>query len=101
MKIGLYATGLATSSYQDLLDQVQYADDVGLDSVWLGERHFHQDHQGRNVYTSPFVVAAYIAARTRRLRIAAGDGIRILPERDTLCNISRLLRANSAQGTAR
>jgi alkanesulfonate monooxygenase SsuD/methylene tetrahydromethanopterin reductase-like flavin-dependent oxidoreductase (luciferase family) len=77
MKIGFYATGSATSSYRDLLEQIQYADEVGFDAVWLRERHFHPDHQGRNYCTSPFVVAAYIAARTRRVRI--GIGARILP----------------------
>jgi alkanesulfonate monooxygenase SsuD/methylene tetrahydromethanopterin reductase-like flavin-dependent oxidoreductase (luciferase family) len=77
MKIGLYATGSANSSCADLLDQVQYADEVGFDSAWLRERHFHPDHQGRNFFTSPFVAAAFLAARTRRLRL--GIGARILP----------------------
>ncbi len=77
MKIGLYATGSATSGYAELLDQVEYADESGFDSVWLRERHFHADHEGRNFFTSPFVFAAYIAARARRLRI--GIGARILP----------------------
>jgi len=77
MKIGLYATGSATSSYQDLLDQIRFADESGFDSVWLRERHFHPDHQGRNYCTSPFVVAAYVASRTKRVRI--GIGARILP----------------------
>src|SRR5579883_2099153 len=77
MKIGFYATGSATSGHADLLDQIQLAEEAGFDSVWLRERHFHLDHQGRNFFTSPFVVAAYIAARTRRLRL--GIGARILP----------------------
>jgi alkanesulfonate monooxygenase SsuD/methylene tetrahydromethanopterin reductase-like flavin-dependent oxidoreductase (luciferase family) len=77
VKIGLYATGSATSGYRDLLDQIEFAEDAGFDSVWLRERHFHPDHEGRNFFTSPFVIAAYIAARTRRMRI--GMGARILP----------------------
>ena len=77
MKIGLYATGAAAASYAALLDQVQYADEAGFDSVWLRERHFHTDDQGRNFFASPFVAAAYIAARTKRIRI--GIGARILP----------------------
>ena len=77
MKIGLYATGAASASYQSLLDQVQYAEEAGFDSVWLRERHFHTDDQGRNFFSSPFVAASYIAARTRRIRI--GMGARILP----------------------
>ncbi len=76
VKIGFYATGSKTSGYRELLDQVEYADDVGFDSVWLRERHFHTDAQGRNFFSSPFVAAAYIAARTQRIRI--GMGARIL-----------------------
>ena len=77
MKIGLYATGAASAGYRELLDQVQYADEAGFDSVWLRERHFHTDDQGRNFFASPFVAAAYIAARTKGIRI--GIGARILP----------------------
>ncbi|MGH7177130.1 MAG: LLM class flavin-dependent oxidoreductase [Tepidisphaeraceae bacterium] len=77
MKIGLYATGAASASYGDLLDQILYAEDAGFDSVWLRERHFHTDDQGRNFFSSPLVTAAYIAAATQRIRI--GIGARILP----------------------
>lgn len=77
MKIGMYATGAASASYSSLLDQVQYAEDAGFDSVWLRERHFHTDDQGRNFFSSPLIAASYIAARTRRIRI--GLGARILP----------------------
>ena len=77
MKIGFYATGSGTASYKDLVDQIQYAEESGFDSVWLRERHFHPDHQGRNFFSSPFVAAAYIAARTKRVRI--GMACRILP----------------------
>ena len=77
MKIGFYVTGSATSDYQDLMDQIKYADEVGFDSIWLRERHFHTDHQGRNFFSSPFVAASYIAAKTKRIRI--GIGARLLP----------------------
>jgi alkanesulfonate monooxygenase SsuD/methylene tetrahydromethanopterin reductase-like flavin-dependent oxidoreductase (luciferase family) len=77
VKIGFYATGSASSGYSELLEQIEYAEEAGFDSVWLRERHFHADHQGRNFFTSPFVIAAYVAARTRRIRI--GIGARILP----------------------
>jgi len=77
MKIGLYATGAASTNYQSLLDQVQYADEAGFDSIWLRERHFHTDDQGRNFFSSPFIAASYIAARTKRIRI--GLGACILP----------------------
>ncbi len=77
MRVGFYVTGSADCGYRELLDQIEYADAAGLDSVWLRERHFHPDHQGRNFFSSPLVVAAYVASRTRRVRI--GVGARILP----------------------
>jgi len=77
LKIGFYATGSATSGYMDLIDQVRYADESGFDSVWLRERHFHPDHEGRNFFSSPFVAASYIASVTDRIRI--GMGARLLP----------------------
>lgn len=77
MKLGFYVTGSADSSHRDIMDQIKYADDEGFDSVWLRERHFHPDHQGRNFFSSPFVAASYIAAGTKRVRI--GVGARILP----------------------
>ncbi len=77
MKIGLYATGSASATHRDLLDQVEYAEESGLESVWLRERHFHADDGGRNFFTSPLLAAAYIGARTKRMRI--GIGARILP----------------------
>jgi len=77
LKIGFYLTGSATSSHMGLIDQVKYADDLGFDSIWLRERHFHPDHQGRNFFSSPFVAASYIAAKTKHIRI--GIGAKLLP----------------------
>jgi alkanesulfonate monooxygenase SsuD/methylene tetrahydromethanopterin reductase-like flavin-dependent oxidoreductase (luciferase family) len=77
VRIGFYVTGSATGGYRELLDQIELADRSGFDSVWLRERHFHRDHGGRNFFSAPMTVAAWIAARTSRLRI--GLGARILP----------------------
>lgn len=77
MKIGFYATGSAASDHMDLIDQVRFADESGYDSVWLRERHFHTDHGGRNFFSSPFIVASYIASITEQIRI--GIGARLLP----------------------
>lgn len=77
MKFGFYATGSGSASYEDLLRQIEYAEETGFDSVWLRERHFHPDHQGRNFFASPLVAAAYIAGRTEHVRI--GIASRILP----------------------
>jgi alkanesulfonate monooxygenase SsuD/methylene tetrahydromethanopterin reductase-like flavin-dependent oxidoreductase (luciferase family) len=77
LKIGFYATGSAASDHMDLIDQVRFADESGYDSVWLRERHFHTDHGGRNFFSSPFIVASYIASITEQIRI--GIGARLLP----------------------
>ncbi len=61
----------------DLIGQVRFADESGYDSVWLRERHFHTDHEGRNFFSSPFIVASYIASVTEQIRI--GIGARLLP----------------------
>jgi alkanesulfonate monooxygenase SsuD/methylene tetrahydromethanopterin reductase-like flavin-dependent oxidoreductase (luciferase family) len=77
VQIGFYVTGSKGCGYADLIEQVDLAERSGLHSVWLRERHFHRDHEGRNFFSSPFVTAAYLAARTKRIRI--GVGARILP----------------------
>jgi alkanesulfonate monooxygenase SsuD/methylene tetrahydromethanopterin reductase-like flavin-dependent oxidoreductase (luciferase family) len=77
VRVGFYVTGAAESSHRDLVEQVEYAERVGFDSVWLRERHFHGDSAGRNFFSAPMVAAAYLATRTERVRI--GLGARILP----------------------
>src|SRR4051812_19233236 len=51
--------------YAEFLDQVEGADSHGFDFVELPEHHFVDD----GYLPSPFVVAAAIAARTKRMRI--------------------------------
>jgi len=53
---------------------VEAAEAWGLDGVWLGEIHFNV---ARSVLSSPLVMAAAIAGRTRRLRI--GTAVHLLP----------------------
>ncbi|MCH5642149.1 LLM class flavin-dependent oxidoreductase [Gordonia sp. ABSL49_1] len=51
--------------YREALDQMVWAESLGIDSVWLTEHHFMADG-----YTpSPFVIAGAIGERTSRLRI--------------------------------
>lgn len=51
--------------YEETLDQICHAEDLGFDSVWLTEHHFCEDG-----YTpSPLVIAGAIGARTKRMRI--------------------------------
>jgi alkanesulfonate monooxygenase SsuD/methylene tetrahydromethanopterin reductase-like flavin-dependent oxidoreductase (luciferase family) len=55
------------------LELVEFADQVGLDEVWLAEHHF-SDY---GVMPSTQVFGSHIAARTRRLRI--GTAVVVLP----------------------
>ena len=66
MKFGLFIMGTQSGSYHDILEQVDYAEELGFDTVVLGERHFRH---GDLLYPSPFVMAAAFAARTTRIRI--------------------------------
>ena len=54
------------------LECIQMAEDLGFDEVWLAEHHFRSD-----VCSSTLNFAAYVAARTKRIRI--GLGILLLP----------------------
>lgn len=61
---------------QDLFEYevecVGYAEELGFDGVWLGEHHFRP-----NVCPSILSFAAFMAARTKRIRI--GLGVLVLP----------------------
>ncbi|MFF2040905.1 amino acid adenylation domain-containing protein [Kitasatospora sp. NPDC058170] len=58
------------AAYRLMLDASVRADELGLEAVWTPERHF--DEFG-GVYPNPSVLAAYLAARTRRIRLRAGS----------------------------
>ena len=62
--------------YAQTLAQIEAAESLGFNSVWLTEHHFCDDG-----YTpSPLVLAAAIAARTQRMRI--GTNLMLLPLHD-------------------
>ena len=69
------------SSFADSLAQVDEAERLGLDAMWLAELHFAPE---RSVLASPLIIAATIAQRTRRMRI--GTAVQVLP----LCHPLRL-----------
>jgi len=61
------------SFYDAALEQIEWAEGLGFETVWLTEHHFIADG-----YTpSPLVIAAAIGARTRSLRI--GTNLMLLP----------------------
>ena len=61
--------------YRFLLDEITYAEELGFDSVWMGEHHFCN-----YLCPSPQVFAAAVAQRTTRLRL--GTAVALLPLHD-------------------
>src|SRR5215472_1006293 len=57
----------------DILDEAVYAEEVGLNSAWIGEHHFST----LGVLSCPDIVLAQVAARTRRIRLA--PAVTVLP----------------------
>ena len=77
--------------YGEVLDQIAWAEQRGLDSVWLTEHHFVDDGYS----PSPFVLGAAIATRTSRMRIGTNlivsplhDPIRLAEDAATLSLLS-------------
>jgi alkanesulfonate monooxygenase SsuD/methylene tetrahydromethanopterin reductase-like flavin-dependent oxidoreductase (luciferase family) len=79
-------------AFSEAFEIAEYAEEYGVDGVWLAERHFatHRrpgDPMGAgipSVVSVPLVWAGAIAARTKHLRI--GTGVSVLP----LCHPIRL-----------
>lgn len=57
----------------DILDETVYAEEVGLNSAWIGEHHFST----LGVLSCPDLVLAQVAARTKRIRLA--PAVSVLP----------------------
>jgi putative FMN-dependent luciferase-like monooxygenase len=64
----------AAERYRLVAEQIAHAEASGFDSAWVAQHHFHE-HEGG--LPSPFVFLAYVASRTRRIRL--GTGIVTLP----------------------
>jgi alkanesulfonate monooxygenase SsuD/methylene tetrahydromethanopterin reductase-like flavin-dependent oxidoreductase (luciferase family) len=56
-----------------ILEQALYAEELGMHSVWIGEHHFST----LGVNSSPEVLLAYIAAKTKHVRLA--PAVNVLP----------------------
>ncbi len=65
----------AQDYYSFLLDEIAYAEELGFDTVWLGEHHFCN-----YLCPSPQVFAASVAQRTNQMRI--GTAVVLLPLHD-------------------
>ncbi|GAB3398290.1 putative FMN-dependent luciferase-like monooxygenase [Schumannella luteola] len=55
--------------YRNALAQIVHAEELGFDTAWVAQHHFHGDEGG---LPSPFVVLAQAAAQTSRIRLATG-----------------------------
>lgn len=65
-------------AFADVFAQVDLAEAVGLDGVWLAERHFASGDRGQpSIAAAPIILATAIASRTKRLRV--GTGVYVLP----------------------
>jgi alkanesulfonate monooxygenase SsuD/methylene tetrahydromethanopterin reductase-like flavin-dependent oxidoreductase (luciferase family) len=63
----------ANSFITDILDEALYAEELGLHSAWIGEHHF----SSLGVLSCPDLVLAYVAARTKHIRLA--PAVTVLP----------------------
>ena len=68
-------------AFAQSFEQVDAAERMGLDAMWLAELHFNPE---RSVLSSPLVLAAAIAQRTKHMKI--GTAVQVLP----LCHPLRL-----------
>lgn len=60
--------------FQDILAQIELGDQLGFDTVWLGELHFGRQS---SILASPLMVLAAAAQRTQRIRL--GTAVTLLP----------------------
>ncbi len=95
LSLMFFATDDATcpdNRYRLVIQASRMADELGFESVWFPERHFHQFG---GPFPNPAVLAGAIAAITSRVRIRAGsvvlplhDPIRVAEEWSMVDNLS-------------
>ena len=80
-------------AFDEHLKEVEVAEEMGLDSVWLAEYHFAPQ---RSVISAPLMIGSAIAARTKRIRIGGAvfvvslyNPLRMAEEAATLDHISK------------
>ena len=57
--------------FHEAVEQIQYAEELGFDAVWLAEHHFTRF----GIVPSAIPFATYVAARTKRIRIGTGVSV--------------------------
>ena len=66
--------GSQFDAFQEWFGIVQAAEDLGLDTFWIGESHFRPE---RAVMAAPLIGASAIAAQTQRIKV--GLAVQVLP----------------------
>jgi alkanesulfonate monooxygenase SsuD/methylene tetrahydromethanopterin reductase-like flavin-dependent oxidoreductase (luciferase family) len=64
--------GSPTKYYNEILEQTQFAEELGYHAVWFGEHHYSGYSFG-----SPPVIAMAAAARTKQIKL--GTGVSLIP----------------------
>jgi putative FMN-dependent luciferase-like monooxygenase len=64
----------AADRYRFATEQARHAEELGFQTVWVAQHHFHEDEGG---LPSPFVFLSHLAAQTSRIRL--GTGVITLP----------------------
>ena len=100
MKFGLFylptyipAAKDAATHFDNIIEQVVFADKVGIDYAWMVEHHF-VTHGG--LCASNYSLLSYLAAKTSRIRLGSGatvmplnDPIRVAEQGATLDQLSK------------
>lgn len=60
--------------YQETIEQIVCADELGFDTAWLAELHFFRPF---SIMPAPLILAAVIVQRTKRIRL--GTAVALLP----------------------
>ena len=80
MKFGLFhqlpcaTTQDAATRYQETIEQIVYAEELGFETAWLAELHFNARF---SIMPAPLLVAAALAQSTSRIRL--GTAVLLLP----------------------
>ncbi|MFF0146089.1 natural product biosynthesis luciferase-like monooxygenase protein [Amycolatopsis sulphurea] len=96
LSVSFFGSGQEPASpqrrYQNVLGLAEHADELGLHTLWVPERHF-QDFG--DLFPNPAVLAGALVSRTQRIRIHAGsivlplhDLIRVLEDWSILDTLS-------------
>ena len=110
MKFGMFyimpsPSGEHSRDIGEMLEQIEYAEELGYDSVWIAEHHCSYGIVG-----NPAVALAAVAQRTRRIRIGTAVAVlpfkprprrgRLCPRRPAVRRTSRLWRRAAASGSS-